>query len=249
MQRAGVFLLVLTTVSGIGLRGQVPAESRTFLLFYDDLHMEFGSTPRIRELTLRMVTDLAREGDRWALVSTGTSSVSVAPTSDAAIVKSAIRRVTGNGLTARSFLDARQQTDGVLETRRRAALAFSTATDAIEGVSAAQSGRPLAILYVSNGYDVGAIAEPNVPRRDCRRPARLLERQSPSAWRAAIWARRRRSDNTSSCSSSGSPTCSAFQPRASCAATACRRPISARKHSKHNVRGRAAIGSSSLRKP
>jgi hypothetical protein len=155
-----VFLLVLTTVSGIGLRGQVPAESRTFLLFYDDLHMEFGSTPRIRELTLRMVTDLAREGDRWALVSTGTSSVSVAPTSDAAIVKSAIRRVTGNGLTARSFLDARQQTDGVLETRRRAALAFSTATDAIEGVSAAQSGRPLAILYVSNGYDVGAIAEP-----------------------------------------------------------------------------------------
>ena len=159
MRKAGALGLVLALVFGIGLRGQVPAESRTFLLLYDDLHLEFGSTPRVRDLTLRMVTDLTRQGDRWAIVSTGTSSISVPPTS-AAAAQSAIRRVTGNGHTARSFLDARQRPDSALELRRRAAVALSTATGAIKAVSQAQGGAPFAVLYVSNGYDLDPSAEP-----------------------------------------------------------------------------------------
>ena len=157
MQKAGALVLVLAAVSGIGLGGQAPAESRTFLLFIDDLHLEFRSTPQIRNLTLRMVAELTRAGDRWAIVTTGTSSVSVAPIPDRTVVESAIRRITGGGLNARRFLDSRQQAEGMGELRHRAGIALSTAADAIQSVSAAQNRRPFDVLYISNGYDAGLI--------------------------------------------------------------------------------------------
>lgn len=159
MLRAGACVLVLTALSGVGLAGQA-AESRTWLLFYDELHVDFQSTPRIRAAAQRIVTAVTRGGDRWAIVTTGTSGVVVPPTSDQAVITQALRRVIGNGrMMAQAFIDARQHIDGVLELRQRAAIAVSVATSAIKGVSAAQNGRPFAVLYLTNGYDDGLIAD------------------------------------------------------------------------------------------
>lgn len=157
MQKTGALLLVLATLSGVEPRAQAPTESRTFLLFLDDLHVEFQGGPRVRELTRRVVRDLTRDGDRWAIVTTGPSSVSVAPTPDPAAVETALRRITGNGLTARAFLDGRQQAEGAREIRRRATVALSTAVAAIQAVSATHDRRPFDVLYISNGYDAGLI--------------------------------------------------------------------------------------------
>jgi hypothetical protein len=57
MQKAGALLLILATMSGVGLGGQAPTEPRTRLLFVDDLHLEFVRTPRTRELTRRLLKD------------------------------------------------------------------------------------------------------------------------------------------------------------------------------------------------
>lgn len=157
MQQAFALILVVAAAAGIALHGQAPAESRTFLLFIDDLHLEFRSTPHVRDLSLRLVAELTGPDDTWAIVTSGTSSISVAPTGDRTAVESAIRRITGNGLTARGFLDSRKQAEGVLELRRRADTSLSTAADAIEAVSAFRRRRPFAMLYVSNGYDAGLI--------------------------------------------------------------------------------------------
>ena len=184
MQKLGALLLVLATVPGIGLRAQAPAESRTFLLFLDDLHVEFQHGPRVRELTRRLVRDLTRNGDRWAIVTTGASSVSVAPTPDPAAMESALRRITGNGLTARKFLDARQQADGAREIRHRATVALSTAVAAIAGVSVAENRRPFAVLYISNGYDAGLIETSGLIQTAVAANARVYT-LDPRGWSSA----------------------------------------------------------------
>ncbi len=59
-------------------------------------------------------------------------------------------------------------------------------------------------------------------RRRGNIPRRSIGPYVMKAWRAAIWARQRR-DGSFSVSSSSSPTCAAFQPRASCSAARRRR--------------------------
>jgi hypothetical protein len=184
MQRTGAFLLVLAMVCGTGLRSQTPAEPRTFLLFIDDLHLEFVSTPRVRDVMLRMVAQLTRPRDRWAIVTTGTSGVSVAPTPHRTVVESAIRRVTGGGLTYRSFLDSRQHAEGMRELRHRAGVALSTAVAAIRGVSAAQDRRPFDVLYISNGYDAGLIDPSGLMQAAAAANARVYT-IDPRGWSSA----------------------------------------------------------------
>jgi hypothetical protein len=125
-----VFFLALTVAFSVGVGGQAPAQPRTFLLFFDDLHLDFQNTPRLRALAMRLVQPLLPEGD-------------------------VIGRITGNGLRPREFLDARQGPDGIRELRRRAAIAFSTAISAINYMARAQGDRRFVILYFSSGYDAG----------------------------------------------------------------------------------------------
>ncbi len=74
------------------------AAGRVFLLFIDDLHLDFRSTPRTRDLIKRMMRLLIHEGDMFGIVSTGHSSISEQLTYDRQILESAISRVTGGGL-------------------------------------------------------------------------------------------------------------------------------------------------------
>jgi hypothetical protein len=123
-----------------------------FLVFVDDLHLDFRSSPRLRELTRRTLRSLLQHGDVIALVTTGSSSVAVSPTADTEQITSALGRITGDGLRADQNVDPEQGT----ERMRRATIAIATARDAIRVVAAEANG-PFAVLYFSGGY-----AEPSV---------------------------------------------------------------------------------------
>jgi hypothetical protein len=141
---------IAALVAGAG--AQVP-QPRTVLVIVDELHLNFRDTPRIRRLTGELMRPLIASGDLCGIVSTGTSDVSVTPTSDAAPLETAITRLVGSGLGADFILPARQQTDPGVERRERVTQAVSTAIDAVNALAARQGGRPFDVVYFSNGYD------------------------------------------------------------------------------------------------
>jgi VWFA-related protein len=128
------------------------AAGRIFLLFIDDLHLDFGSTPRTRELLKKMLRSLIHEGDMFGIVTTGTSSISEQLTYDRQILESAISKVTGGALKPKEIVEASQGSQGPTELRHRAHVAFSTAYDLMKNLEKVQNRRK-AVIYVSSGYD------------------------------------------------------------------------------------------------
>jgi len=125
---------------------------RIFLLFIDDLHLDFGSTPRTRELIQKMLRTLIHDGDMFGIVTTGTSSISQQLTYDRQVLESAIKRITGNGLKPSEIIQGGQGSQGPTELRHRAQVAFSTAYDLMKNLEKVQNRRK-AVLYISSGYD------------------------------------------------------------------------------------------------
>jgi hypothetical protein len=58
------------------------AAGRIFLIFVDDLHLDFRNTGRIRELFKKISKELIHDGDMFGIVSTGPSSLSIDLTYD-----------------------------------------------------------------------------------------------------------------------------------------------------------------------
>jgi VWFA-related protein len=140
---------------GIILPASRPANDtagRVFLLFIDDLHLDFTSTPRSRDLIKRMLRSLIHEGDMFGIVTTGTSSISQQLTYDRQVLESALNRVTGNGLKPEDIVKGMQNSQGPTEVRYRAHVAFSTAYDLMRNLERLQNRRK-AVIYLSSGYD------------------------------------------------------------------------------------------------
>jgi VWFA-related protein len=128
------------------------ASGRVFLLFIDDLHLDFRSTPRTRELLQKMLRNLIHEGDMFGIVTTGTSSISEQLTYDRQVLESAIKRVTGGGLRPDDIIKGMQSSQGPTELRYRAHVAFSTAYELMKNLEQLRNRRK-AVIYVSSGYD------------------------------------------------------------------------------------------------
>ena len=128
------------------------AAGRVFLLFIDDLHLDFQQTPRTRDLLKRMLRNLIHEGDMFGIVTTGTSSISQQLTYDRQVLDSAINRVTGGGLKPEDIIKGMQGAQGPTELRYRAHVAFSTANELMKNLEKLQNRRK-AVLYISSGYD------------------------------------------------------------------------------------------------
>jgi VWFA-related protein len=128
------------------------AAGRVFLLFIDDLHLDFRSTPRTRDLLKRMMRLLIHDGDMFGIVTTGTSSISEQLTYDRQILESAISKVTGGGLRPKEIIEGMQGAQGPTELRHRAHVAFSTAYDLMRNLEKLQNRRK-AVIYLSSGYD------------------------------------------------------------------------------------------------
>jgi VWFA-related protein len=102
---------------------------RVFLLFIDDLHLDFRSSPRARSLIEKMLTNLIHEGDLRGIVSTGPSSISQDLTYDRQVLAAAVKRITGGGLRADEIIKGMHGAQGPAELLYRAHVAFSTAYD------------------------------------------------------------------------------------------------------------------------
>jgi VWFA-related protein len=149
------------TQEGILLPPQRPtndAAGRIFLLFVDDLHLDFRNTGRIRDLFKKISTDLIHEGDMFGIVSTGPSSLAIDLTYDRKRLEEAIKRITGNGLRPNDIIQGPESSQGPSEVRYRAHVAFSTIYDIIKQFEKIQNRRK-AVVYVSNGYDFDPFPE------------------------------------------------------------------------------------------
>ena len=85
------------------------ASGRIFLIFVDDLHLDFRNTGRIRELFKKIAKDLIHDGDMFGIVSTGPSSLAIDMTYDRKRLDQAIEKISGAGLSPKDILDSRRQ--------------------------------------------------------------------------------------------------------------------------------------------
>ncbi len=82
------------------------ASGRIFLIFVDDLHLDFRNTGRIRDLFKKIAKELIHDGDMFGIVSTGPSSMSIDLTYDRKRLDEAIKKISGAGLKPEGHLDA-----------------------------------------------------------------------------------------------------------------------------------------------
>ena len=134
------------------------ASGRIFLIFVDDLHLDFRNTGRIRELFKKIAKDLIHDGDMFGIVSTGPSSLSIDLTYDRKRLDQAIEKISGAGLSPKDILETPEGQQGVPEVRYRAHVAFSTAYDIMGNLEQVHNRRK-AFIYVSNGYDFNPFAD------------------------------------------------------------------------------------------
>ncbi len=128
------------------------AAGRIFIIFVDDLHLDFRNTGRIRDLFKKISKELIHDGDMFGIVSTGPSSLAVELTYDRKRLDTAIQKISGAGLAPKEILDQPEGAQGVAEIRYRAHVAFSTAYDIMKNLEQVHNRRK-AFIYVSNGYD------------------------------------------------------------------------------------------------
>lgn len=162
------------------------AAGRIFLLFVDDLHLDFRNTPRIRDLFKKISTELIHDGDMFGIVSTGPSSISVDLTYDRKRLDESIKKISGSGLKPKDILEQPNGSQGNQELRYRAHVAFSTAFDLMREMEKVQNRRK-AFIYVSNGYDFDPFPQGRLQRdalygynqtgMDPRDPAAVTNRQ------------------------------------------------------------------------
>src|SRR3954468_6903192 len=128
------------------------AAGRVFLVFIDDLHLDFGQTPRLRTLLKDMLKNLIHDGDMFGVVSTGTSSISQQLTYDRQILDSIANKVSGGGLKPLEIISSSNGVGPGSELRHRAHVAFETAYDLVNNLQKVQNRRK-AVIYISSGYD------------------------------------------------------------------------------------------------
>jgi VWFA-related protein len=131
---------------------------RVILIFIDDLHLDCGSTPRLRSILKDALRQLIHEGDMYGIVTTGTSSISQQLTYDRQILEHAIDRMTGGGLRPDQIINGQESSQGPTEVRYRAHVAFSTMYDLLKNLEQLKNRRK-AVLYVSSGYDFNPFQE------------------------------------------------------------------------------------------
>ena len=134
------------------------AAGRIWLIFVDDLHLDFPNTGRIKNLFKQVSNELVHEGDMFGIVSTGPSSLAIDLTYDRKRLTEAIDKISGAGLKPNEILEAPVGAEGPSEVRYRAHVAFDTAYNIMKTLESVHNRRK-AFIYVSNGYDFDPFAE------------------------------------------------------------------------------------------
>lgn len=119
----------------------------TWIIFVDDLHLDFRNTGRIRDMLKTIVKELIQDGDHFAIASSGPLTIAVDVTADRQLLADAIRKTTGNALKYEDI----QSPNSSDEVRYRASIAVETAQSILNNASRLPSG-PKAMLFISNGF-------------------------------------------------------------------------------------------------
>lgn len=128
------------------------AAGRIWMIFVDDLHLDFNNTGRIKDLFKKISKELVHEGDLFGIVSSGPSSLAIDMTYDRKRLDEAIEKISGAGLKPSEILDTPLGAEGPAEVRYRAHVAFDTAYGVLKNLESVHNRRK-AFVYVSNGYD------------------------------------------------------------------------------------------------
>ena len=122
----------------------------TWLIFVDDLHIDFRNTGRVRLLLRTVSTELLRDEDVFALRSSKPSAIAIAASSDRASLEAAIRTITGASLRVSEIAAGANHSRD--EITLRLGLTFSAVSELLASVPASPNRRRV-LLYISNGYD------------------------------------------------------------------------------------------------
>ena len=142
---------------------------RIFVFFVDDLHLEFGNTPRIRSLFERISKELVHDGDMFGIVSSGPSSLSIDMTYDRTRLTEAIKKITGDELKPADIINGPSGAEGPTEVRYRAHVAFTTVDTLLKNLESVHNRRK-ALVYVSDGYDFAPFADARLGLMDPSSP-------------------------------------------------------------------------------
>ncbi|HET9363193.1 MAG TPA: VWA domain-containing protein [Vicinamibacterales bacterium] len=158
------------------------AAGRVFLIFIDDLHLDFQVTSRTRDLIKRMLHLLIHEGDMFGVVSSGYSSLSEQLSYDRQILDSLIDKVQGGGLRPQEIVKGMQSSRGPTELRYRAHVAFKTMYDLVNNLQRLQNRRK-AIIYISSGYDFNPFEESRLSEQAKRANVEVKDLESDPFFR------------------------------------------------------------------
>src|SRR3954447_12168531 len=142
---------------------------RIFLFFFDDLHLQFHNTGRVRDLFKRISKELVHEGDMFGIVSSGPSSIAVDMTYDKTRLDEAIKKMAGNELKPTDIIQGPSGAEGPSEVRYRAHVAFSTVNDLLNNLDSVHNRRK-ALIYVSDGYDFNPFQDARLGLMDGNSP-------------------------------------------------------------------------------
>jgi VWFA-related protein len=148
---------------------------RIFLVFLDDLHLQFQGTGRVRQLVEKIGKELIHEGDMFGIVSSGPSSISIDMTYDRRRLNDALKKVTGDGMKPSEIINTGSGSEGPTELRHRAHVAFSTMLEALNNLEKVHNRRK-ALVWVSEGYDFNPFQDSRLGFRDPSSP--FLQNQS-----------------------------------------------------------------------
>jgi VWFA-related protein len=143
---------------------------RIFVFFVDDLHLQFGSTHRVRELFRKISKQLIHDGDMFGIVSSGPSSISVQMTYDKRRLDEAINKMTGAELKPYEIVELSGLAPGApSEVRYRVGVAFKTVYELLQNLDRVRDRRK-ALIYVSDGYDLNPFEDARLGLMDPTSP-------------------------------------------------------------------------------
>ena len=138
-----------------------PRAQVAWLIFVDDLHLDFVSTGRLRDVLRTAASTLGEGAALVGIQSSGPSSVSLPPSTDLDGRDAAIRRIVGNGLRPGDFLVGNAP-GAARELRYRAHTSLSALSSAVASLAAAATPKKH-VIYVSNGFAVVEPIDPGTP--------------------------------------------------------------------------------------
>ena len=118
-----------------------------WLIFIDDLHLDFTATGHLKDLFKKVTAELVHEGDVFGVVSTGPSSIAIDLTRDRGRLTRALGQLAGAALKPSEILQPQSGT----EVPYRAHVTFGTAYSLMKMLALVPNKRQ-AFIYISNGY-------------------------------------------------------------------------------------------------